>query len=286
MLQVTVMLAGAMIGQTYDVKVAKPRYVVKIVEVRAERIYGVAENLNTGQKVVFPSTGGDPDAQRIQRVERSLRLIAPRVGVPSGPFSVSVAPSPTADADQTAAGPWRWSDADVPEYMERYTPAKYTQEIAVTNGRDRITPVHRSRLKEKWRVPGGLAGIDGWASELWQWAPRNLWVGNIPVLNSYGHVQNNRGWKVSYEPGTEFLDVLRNTQSGEVFEVRKAMKTEKGWQRFVTYRNAAERPRGYHGPKGLNCHSCHDEAGSGGYATGLVPGGDTVLSMPFAALER
>lgn len=230
--------------------------------------------------------------KRIQKQTSGLKLIAPNyqgeVRQPPRPFSGDKLASgnlPTADADQNATSSWRWTDADVPEYMTRYTPAKYTQEIAVTNGRDRISPVPRTRLEAKWHVPGGLAGINGWVSELWSWAPRRTWVGNIPVLNSYGHFQQNRGWKVSYEPGTEFLDVLKNKASGEVFEVRKAMKTDKGWQRFVTYRRAEHRPAGYHGPKGLNCKSCHDEAGSGGYATGLVPGGDTVLSMPFENLE-
>lgn len=241
-----------------------------------------------GQMMSLGTLNPDTTADKIRMVyqawsdrEQRKNARAQEVARPS-PFSGA---GPTADSDSAAGRRWEWSDEDVPEYMTRYTPAKYTQEIAVTNGRDRISRVDRRRLKQKWQAPGGLAGIDGWVSELWQWSPRKVWVGNIPVLNSFGYFQNNRGWKVSYEPGTEFLDVLRNTESGKVFEVRKAMKTDAGWQRFVTYRNADERPHGYHGPKGLNCHNCHNEAGTGGYGTGLVPGGDTVLSVPFEALE-
>ncbi len=191
----------------------------------------------------------------------------------------------TADARTEAASSWQWTDADIPDYMERYTPAKFTQSIYKDQFGPQIDAVPRANMEEKWRVPGGLAGIKGWKSELWQWAPRSYWKGPIQVRNSLGYFQNEGGHKVRYEPGTEFLDVLKNAETGHVFEVRKAMKTDKGWQRFVTYRRPEHRPAGYKGPRGLDCHACHAEAGTGGYATGLVPGGDTVLSMPFEALE-
>ena len=179
---------------------------------------------------------------------------------------------------------YEWTAADVPPQFKRYKSAKYTQRIAVTNGRDTILPIRRASLLEKWRVPGGLEGVKGWKSDLYSWADGEAWVGNISVLNSLGYFQSNRGWKRSYSDGSEFLDVLTNTGTGKVFEVRKAVKKDGQWQRFTTYRDAAQRPKGYAGPP-KDCRSCHSEAGTGGYAEGLVPGGDTVISHPFEALE-
>lgn len=195
----------------------------------------------------------------------------------------------SADDNQSSRSGWVWSDADIPEYMEPYHRSRFTQRIAVTNGRDTITPVDRSSLEEKWRVPGGMVGIKGWASRLYSWAPQRRWVGNIGVLNSFGYIQQNRGWKAEYEVGSEFLDVLENTSSGEVFEVRKAVKTADGWQRFVTYRAPEHRPHGYAGPRGLDCRGCHegpDRPGTGGYAAGLISGADTIFSVPVPELEQ
>lgn len=302
MLQVTLLIAGAAMGQSYDVKLAKPvqRYVVTVDAPRKELPKDYWPS-HWPQPSYVPPQEEQKDyvyessaVERLKKQTNNLKLIAPRyqeeVRQPPRPFSVRVQGDKsdplTAEVESDAASSWQWSDEDVPEYMERYTPGKYTQSIFKNQFGSQIRKVPRTQQEEKWRVPGGLAGIGGWESELWRWSPRQVTLGSIPVLNRFGYFQNELGYRAKYEPGAEFLDVLRNRETGKVFEVRKAMKTGNGWQRFVTYRRAEHRPRGYHGPKGLNCHSCHDEAGTGGYATGLVPGGDTVLSVPFDALEN
>ena len=169
--------------------------------------------------------------------------------------------------------------------LVRYLPAKFTQEIAVTDNRDRITPVQRTRLEKKWQVPGGFVGVTGWQSRLYKTIPENYmaYIGNIQVWNG-SNFQMNRGHKRAYPIGTEFHDVLTN-EKGEIFEHRIAEKKAEGWSRYVSYKNIAARPYGYHGLLGTKCASCHSEAGSGGYGVGLVPGGDTVISDPFTGLE-
>jgi hypothetical protein len=166
----------------------------------------------------------------------------------------------------------------MPEGMVRYTPAKWTQEIAVTDGLDRITPVPIARLEAKWHVSGGMVGVQGWTSEKYKYVPPGgvSWIGNILVKNSLGHLQPNRGILRHYPEGTRFDDVLSNAE-GRVFEHRTREKVGGVWKSRVLYKNAAEWPRGYTGLR-QSCASCHDEAGSGGYAVGLVPGGDGVLS--------
>lgn len=173
---------------------------------------------------------------------------------------------------------------DLPAGMKRYRRASYTQEIAVTDGRDRISPVHRLQVKEKWHASGGFADMGGFRSDLYRNDARpRVWVGNIGVLNSLGYMQDNRGWKREYPDGARFLDVL--SKDGTVFEVRSAEKKDGKWNRLVVYRDKEARPKGYD-RLAVSCASCHDEAGSGGYATGLVPGGDGIISDPFPALEN
>jgi hypothetical protein len=182
----------------------------------------------------------------------------------------------------------RWpSPLEFPEGMERYRSATHTQEIAVLVGldgvpRDRITPVPISRLEAKWHVSGGMVGVKGYASHKFRLLPRpaETWVGDIQVewQDGFGrtHHQNNRGVVRSYADGTRFDDILTNDR-GEVFEHRSRVKVKGRWKSSVLYSDESARPAGY---KGLtqSCSSCHDQAGTGGYATGLVPGGDTVLS--------
>jgi hypothetical protein len=164
-----------------------------------------------------------------------------------------------------------------------YRPAKYTQRIAVTNDRDTITPVPRTQLEAHWQVPGGLVGVSGWRSTLYKRLPGepHTRIANLPVWNGSNY-QYNRGWHRSYADESEFLDVLVN-DLGAVFEVRRAYKLDGAWYRSVHYRNRSARPSGYTGTG--DCVSCHGQAGSGSYAAGLVPGGDTILSDPIAGLE-
>ncbi len=179
--------------------------------------------------------------------------------------------------------PWPRSVAK-PKGLIRYKRANYTQEIAVTNDRDRITPVHRSKLVSKWHQSGGMEGVAGYHSDVYKLIPVGGWIGvtNIDVWNG-SNFQKNRGWTRSYPDGTTFYDIL--SKDGEVFEARERRKENGTWKSRVVFKDENHRPAGYAG-LAVSCASCHDEAGSGGYATGLVPGGDTVLSDPFEALER
>jgi hypothetical protein len=170
--------------------------------------------------------------------------------------------------------------------MQRYKRASMTQAIAVTNGRDSITPVPRLRLPDaRWHQSGGMLGIKEFRSDLYRYLPDDpkVWVGNIDVWNG-SNFQQNRGWKVEYPNGSKFMDVL-STDSGKVFEVRQRLKADGKWQSSVVFEDKQARPRGYAGLT-VSCNSCHREAGSGGYAVGLVPGGDGVLSVGFTALEK
>ncbi len=168
--------------------------------------------------------------------------------------------------------------------LVRYRRAQYTQEIAVTNNVDRITPVHRSKLESKWHQSGGMEGISGYHSDVYKFVPAGMRVGiaNIQVWNG-SNFQPNRGWTRSYPDGTVFFDVL--SKDGEVFEARERRKENGNWKSRVVFKDEAHRPTGYKGLT-VSCASCHDEAGSGNYGVGLVPGGDTVLSDGFDALER
>jgi hypothetical protein len=190
----------------------------------------------------------------------------------------------------------------IPKNFVRYNSAKYTQKIAITNGQFSIDPVPRTKLEEKWQVPGGLVGITGWKSELYQ-APLTRMVGVAPITvtngffvhANYGYgwvktdtpvTQTLRGWTRTYADGQKFIDVLRNSKSGKVFEVREAEKREGRWHRAVTYRDRGERPSGYKVVSINLCAGCHSQAGSGGYNDGLKPGGDNILSDSFPVLEK
>lgn len=184
--------------------------------------------------------------------------------------------------DPAPKPPWK-SPVPYPKGMEFYYGTLWTQEIAVTNGFDRITPVRRSGQKVKWQFSGGLAEVQTseWVSEKYKLIPGAVltWVDNIAVKNSFGHYQYNRGIVRSYPDGTRFDDVLSN-KKGVVFEHRSLQKVKGEWQSKVLYTDKDARPKGYNGLK-QSCQSCHSEAGSGGYAEGLVPGGDHVLSDPL-----
>jgi hypothetical protein len=128
-----------------------------------------------------------------------------------------------------------------------------------------------------------MEGIKGWKSDLYRYVPYepDHWIGDISVLNSFNNFQKNRGHLRSYPDGTEFHDVL--SKDDVVFEHRIREKVNGKWESYVAYKNVDARPEGYTGLT-QSCASCHEKAGTGGYAVGLVPGGDTVLSDPFGGL--
>jgi hypothetical protein len=228
-----------------------------------------------------------PDADNA-KIGETINLMRQRqVSRAATPFVPSGRQAEAADDDQDAAGPWPESITFM-KGIRRYRPARYTQRIAVTDNRDSITPVPRSQLEAKWQVPGGLVGLTGWKSDLRRYIPEGgvQGIANIAVWNG-SSFQNNRGHVRRYPTGTVFMDILSNTETGKVFEHRIAEKNEDGtWERYVAFRDPEQRPLGYVPLKSHQCASCHAEAGTGGYATGLVPGGDTVLSDEFGDLER
>ena len=200
---------------------------------------------------------------------------------PQSTLPVKLAPQAT-----LPVGPRQWlSPLDYPEGMVPYKPEQWTQEIAVTNNRDRIDHVPIARLKSKWHQSGGMEGIEGAKSDKYKLLPKppREWIGDIQVLNSLGYMQPNRGMKRLYADGSRFDDVL--SVGGVVFEHRVRRKVAGEWKSEVVYEDEKARPKGY---AGLNqsCASCHNEAGTGSYSSGLVPGGDTVLSdsLPWRLL--
>lgn len=107
------------------------------------------------------------------------------------------------------------------------------------------------------------------------------WVGLTPVKNSYGHYQSERALHRRYPDGTRFDEVLVNTETDEVFEHRIREKHDGKWLSDIIFRNPKARPEGYEPVSLSQCAGCHNEAGTGKYADGLVPGGDGVLSDPL-----
>ncbi len=242
-------------------------------------IVGVPRNGRLERIADLPEWASVMDVRRAVDSRKEARAASPSPFRRPGELSAP----PTAEGE-IGRGPWPES-LPFPEEMQRYTPARYTQEIAVTDGRDRISRVPRRNLELKWQVPGGMEGVHGWRSDLYRYVPAapQVWVGNIAVWNG-SNFQQNRGWRRAYRDGTFFADVLSNDK-GEVFEVRYREKEGGRWFNHVAFRNKAARPRGYVAIRTNQCASCHDQAGTGGYGTGLVPGGDGVLSDPFTALE-
>jgi len=182
--------------------------------------------------------------------------------------------------------------------MKPFRRAKFTQAIYRLGGFDRkfarTDKVDRSKMEEKWNVPGGLVGVNGWRSELYRSVPSvEVKKGFISVLNGftardldgsiYAVRQDEEGWKRSYADGTMFADVL-STDKG-IFEIRLAEKRDGKWERYVAWSDADAAPQGYVRPSRAECAVCHSQAGTGSYGVGLIPGGDTVLSEPFEGLE-
>ncbi len=192
---------------------------------------------------------------------------------------------PIADDDTNGRGPWPTS-LPFPEGAERYMPAKVTQSIYTLNNSPAIDRVDRRQLKAETFVPGGMESVQGWRSDLYRYVPpgwQRSWRARMPVVNSFGATQYELGWTRAYPDGTYFIDALSNSE-GEPFEIRMREKIGGRWQSYIAWKNIDARPTGYHGLN-RSCASCHEQAGTGGYAVGLWPGGDTVLSDPLEGLE-
>lgn len=182
-----------------------------------------------------------------------------------------------------------WLSKGLLDGMTEYKRARYTQSIAVVNGRDSITAHSRESLEEKYRVPGGMVGLTGWKSRFFRSKPApDVYLATFQVLNSFGHHQPNRGYARWYDEGAVMDDVLINSETGCVFEHRRRTKL-KGyaeWKSEIVYRNAEQRPKGYGGIGITKCSSCHQDAGSGSYGAAMVSGSDGVFSDGIPQLER
>lgn len=200
--------------------------------------------------------------------------------------SAADGPSPKPPPPKPADG----YEPELPDGAVKYTPARFTQSIAVTNNRDTIDPVAIARLPDtRWHQSGGMLGVKGYRSDKYKYVPADWKVGeavvNLPVWNGSNY-QNNRGLARSYPVGTEFHDVLVNEKTGKVFSHRKRVKVSlaggpsERWNSVKVHEDPAQYPAGFTGLK-VTCQSCHNEAGQGNYAVGMNPGGDTVFSDPL-----
>jgi hypothetical protein len=172
----------------------------------------------------------------------------------------------------------------LPEGSQEFKPDGYTQSVYQLYDRDRIDRVSRAGLEAHWHTSGGMVGIAGVVSKKYRLVPAGGWskVGTIQVLNSRGYSQPVRAIVRHYPDGSRFDDVLY--YQGQVFEHRVRIKAKGVWKSSIIYTDVSARPPGYAGLK-QSCSSCHDQAGTGKYASdsapGLVPGGDGVISDPL-----
>lgn len=193
--------------------------------------------------------------------------------------------------DYPQAPPIKTKDAVKGEWPERllhwraqsvkYNRALMTQRVFNRNMYD-VT--YRYLSEPKWRFPGGLAEIDGWKSELRAYIPNDYqeFSGPLDVLNSFNNYQTERSIQRRFPNGTYFIDALYNANNGNLFEIRLREKVDGEWESDVLYRSAKDRPLGYAPVKIAACAECHNQAGTGGYSSGLVPGGDGTLSYPMS----
>lgn len=171
----------------------------------------------------------------------------------------------------------------LPAGAVEYAPAATTQSVFRLNDVPTTSRVPIRLLPDtRWHQSGGMHGIRGVESKKYRTLPEGRGVihtvSGIAVKNSFGNYQTELGVTRSYPDGTRFDDVL--SHKGKVFEHRVREKQDGRWKSRVAYSDPAARPPLYFGLT-RSCASCHDEAGTGGYAVGLVPGGDTVLSDPL-----
>jgi hypothetical protein len=150
-----------------------------------------------------------------------------------------------------------WSHRLLPDKAEKFKRDGNTQSVYVLNDSDVI-----EQVSIKYRtVPDAVKYM----------------VKSIEVWNG-SNFQSNRALVRDYPDGSRFDDVL--SHEGIVFEHRMREKVNGRWRSKVIFSNVDARPNGYHGLK-VTCASCHEEAGTGGYGEGLVPGGDTIISDPM-----
>jgi hypothetical protein len=172
-----------------------------------------------------------------------------------------------------------WSHRLLPDKAEKFKRDGNTQSVYVLNDSDVIEQVSITSLKKKWQTSGGMKDIAGVKSVKYRTVPDAVkyMVKSIEVWNG-SNFQSNRALVRDYPDGSRFDDVL--SHEGIVFEHRMREKVNGRWRSKVIFSNVDARPNGYHGLK-VTCASCHEEAGTGGYGEGLVPGGDTIISDPM-----
>lgn len=177
--------------------------------------------------------------------------------------------------------------ASLPRDAVEYKSATYTQAIYKlapyfgAPSYPRIDLVFVTRTDKKWHRSGGMTEDMKFTSRKFKSGGKPVYeLGGIEVKNSFGHFQTEQGLRRTYPPGARFDDVLFN-EHGVMFEHRVREKGADGkWRSRVIYRDEIVFPRGYTGLT-ESCASCHNQAGSGNYSAGLVPGGDTVISDPM-----
>lgn len=221
---------------------------------------------------------------------KQLWLLLPAIGLlipPQAPPIDGPDQVPTAEVKQAPPMNGWISPEEMPEGAVKFASAKDTQSIYVLTDANNqswniIDRFPINKLEDKWRVSGGMIGIKGWKSDKYYTPPKGkdveTWTEYVDVTNSFGYTQKNKAIVRKYPDGTRFDDIL--SVDGIVFEHRVRMKQEGAWRSSVVYEDKSSRPEGYNGLR-QSCSSCHREAGTGKYASGLVPGGDTVLSHPL-----
>ncbi len=188
----------------------------------------------------------------------------------SGQFKAEIADD-SKDAGSLPAWP------KILDGMTEYKPTRFTQSIY--NQGEETDKVSRFVTAAKWHQSGGMLGIHGFNSRLYKLVPDGGkdYLSKIWVKHSFGPTgQYEVGLNRDYPNGTRFIDRLSN-EDGKDFEARLRFKKDGKWQSKVIFSDHAARPQGYAGLS-QSCASCHDEAGTGIYGAGLVPGGDTVIS--------
>lgn len=172
---------------------------------------------------------------------------------------------------------------DVPKDAVEYKRDGLTQSIFRLDERPTIQRVKVADMANRdWHQSGGMLDIKHTSRKFRTLPPKSEVkhsIAFISVLNSFGFYQNEQGITREYPDGTRFDDVLYNAD-GRIFEHRVRIKADGEWKNKIAFSDKDLRPAGYKGLK-QSCSSCHDRTGTGGYAEGLVPGGDGVFSDPL-----
>jgi hypothetical protein len=176
--------------------------------------------------------------------------------------------------------------APLPKGAIEYESDGWTQSIFTFYFTERvIRPLKiAEKLDAKWHQSGGMEGIKGVVSRKYKTLPspvvQRLDFIEVEFNDSAGEKRKQKelGIVRSYPNGTRFDDMLYFNDI--LFEHRVREKKDGIWDSYIESREILARPPGYNGLK-ASCASCHNQAGTGLYGVGLVPGGDTVLSDPF-----